>query len=308
MSAWVPDILPCPPRDRVAALDVLYRRVPASLRPRLIADALTEADRGVIDLAGLWNARRGRVKIHGAMLTQPLAGKAAAVWAPEVDPFGRWVGAAIALVRAVLADLEARGYKLAQALLDESAPGRASADLVAGGMPRVPELVYLERGTTLPLPLPPDPPPFDWVSFTPETDVEFRAVLEQTYRASLDMPELEGVRSLDDIISSQRAGSRYVPDRWRLGRVRDEPDAAGVGLLSALSVRGAWEVAYLGLTPAARGRGLGRAVLGHALQLAAPHAPRLELAVDLRNVPAHRLYRGAGFIPFDRRAVHLVLF
>jgi hypothetical protein len=39
--------------------------------------------------------------------------------------------------------------------------------------------------------------------------------------------------------------------------------------------------------------------------MAAPYVPRLELAVDVRNHPATRLYRMAGFIPFDQRAVHL---
>ncbi len=76
-------------------------------------------------------------------------------------------------------------------------------------------------------------------------------------------------------------------------------------LLSEIPDRDAWEVAYLGLTPPARGRGLGRAVLAHALDLAAAHVPRLELAVDVRNHPANRLYQAARFLPFDRRSVHL---
>jgi ribosomal protein S18 acetylase RimI-like enzyme len=71
--------------------------------------------------------------------------------------------------------------------------------------------------------------------------------------------------------------------------------------------REAWEVIYLGLTPGARGRGLGRAVLRHALELARDHVPFLELAVDLRNTPAVRLYRSAGFIPRNLRAVHLAI-
>ena len=68
-------------------------------------------------------------------------------------------------------------------------------------------------------------------------------------------------------------------------------------LLSALPDRDAWEVAYLGLTPPARGRGLGRAALAYALDLARPHTSRLELAVDVRNHPANRLYRAAGVPP-----------
>ena len=218
MSVWAPEILPCPPAERVAALGVLYRRVPPALRPRLIADALAEAERGVIDLGGLWVARR-RGRVIGAMLTQPLAGRAAAVWAPEVDPSWWRGGTAVALVTAALADLKGRGFQLAQALLDDSAPRRAAADLTEGGMPRVTELVYLERRTPPPLPLRPGLPVLEWVGFSPETESDFRAVVEQTYHESLDMPELEGLRSLDDVLTSHRAR----------GPVCRRPLAAGPG-------------------------------------------------------------------------------
>jgi RimJ/RimL family protein N-acetyltransferase len=41
--------------------------------------------------------------------------------------------------------------------------------------------------------------------------------------------------------------------------------------------------------------------------MARPQTPRLELAVDVRNLPAERLYKAAGFVPHDRRAVHLTV-
>lgn len=303
-GGWTPDVAPCPPGDREAALAVLYRRVPASLRPRLIANAIGEAARGEVDLSGLWVARRGG-RVVGALLTQPLAGRAAAVWAPEVDSAWRRGATAVALVRAALDDLRARGFQIAQALLDESTPGRGAADLTGGGMPRVTELVYLEADTAREVSVPPGVPTIDWRPFGPESEPRFRAVLQETYTDSLDMPELEGLRSLDDILTSHRAGGRFEAGRWQVGLVRGEPEAGAVLLLSAIPDRDAWEVAYLGLTPAARGRGLGRAVIAHAVETARPHAAWLELAVDVRNLPAHRLYRAAGLRPFDRRSVHL---
>jgi ribosomal protein S18 acetylase RimI-like enzyme len=131
--------------------------------------------------------------------------------------------------------------------------------------------------------------------------------LQATYAGSLDMPELEGARGLDDILEGYRSAGLFVPERWRLGLIPGEPEAAAVLLLVELPDRDAWEVIYLGLTPAARGRGLGRDVLRHALELAGAHVPRLELAVDCRNAPAMRLYQAAGFTIRDRRAVHLAL-
>src|SRR4051812_41518865 len=131
MPVATPWVLPCPPDERDAALGVLYRRVPDSLRAQVIANALHESGRGVINLSGLWIARR-RGRVVGALLTQPLAGRAAAVWAPEVDTVFSRDATAVALVRAALEDLKARGYLLVQALLDESAPKRGAADLEGG--------------------------------------------------------------------------------------------------------------------------------------------------------------------------------
>lgn len=308
MTGWAPQVVLCPPEQRWAALGVLYRRVPGSLRSRLIADALAEAEQGVIDLSGLWVARRARGRVVGALLTQRLAGRAAAVWAPEVDSAWRRGATAIALVRAALADLRTQGVCLAQALLDESAPRHGASDLTAGGMPHVTDLIYLDIDTKHVVSVDRAVPELQWRPFGPETEARFRSVLNATYAGSLDMPELEGLRSLDDVMASHRAGGRFVAERWRIGWIPGEPDTAAIVLLSEIPERDAWEVAYLGLTPAARGRGLGRAALAHALALAQPHAQRLELAVDIRNIPAHRLYRAIGMQPFDRRAVHLVAF
>ncbi|WP_422928123.1 GNAT family N-acetyltransferase [Singulisphaera sp. PoT] len=304
MSGAIPQVQPCTPRDREAALEILYRRVPPNLRPRLIANALFEAERGYIDLSGLWVAwKRGR--IVGAMLTQALAGRAAAVWAPEVDPSWQRSAIAMALVRTALSSLQSQGFLIVQALLDDSTPRQGANDLSGGGIPKVTELIYLERDTRSRLSPPPGTPEFDWRGFGPETEPEFREILSKTYVNSLDMPELEGIRSLDDIMSGHRASGRFVPERWRIGRLRDDPETAAVLLLSQMPDRDAWEVAYLGLSLKARGRGLGRVVLAHALELASAHVPKLELAVDSRNIPATRLYEAACFVPFDRRSVHL---
>jgi mycothiol synthase len=333
MMGFGPRVVPCPPESRPAALEVLYRRLPAVLRDKLISEVLDEMRRGEIDLSGLWVARTRAGRITGVLLTQRVAGKTAAIWAPEVKPSWRRWALAAALVQEALADLKARGFRLAQAVLDESAGRQAGRDLNRGGMPRVTELLYLERDTATPLF--PDPrwpvqrpesavslpsaqsspsssvgycSSFEWRPFEATLEAEFRAVLQATYIGSLDMPELDGVRSLDDIMESHRAAGRSVADHWWLGRVIRKPEAAAVLLLAEIPGRDVWEVIYLGLTPSARGLGLGYAVLKHALQLAHGRVPWLELAVDRRNTPALRLYKAAGFVVRDRRAVHLAIF
>ncbi len=295
----------CPPEWRREALELLYRRVDRRLRDRAVADALAEAGGGLIDLSGLWVAHR-RGRLVGTLLTQALAGRAAAVWAPEVvEGWGRSASAR-RLLASALDHLRSEGMQIAQALLDDSAPLRAAADLTRGGLPRITTLDYLERDTSAPIEGPPSAE-FAWRPFGPGTEAEFRDVLQATYAGSLDMPELEGVRSLDDVIAGHRAAGRFEPSRWLVGRLPGEPEAAAVVLLSEIPDRDAWEVAYLGLTPAARGRGLGLAALEHARRLAAPHVHRLELAVDRRNTPAVHLYHASDFRRFDRRAVHLAI-
>jgi mycothiol synthase len=320
MAGFGPQIAPCPPEARAAALEVLYRRVPDTLRYRLITEVLNEATRGEIDLSGLWVAHERTGRIVGALLTQPLAGKAAAVWAPEVKPSWRRPSLAAALLHGALADLKARGFRLAQAVLDESAGLQAARDLTKGGLPRVTDLLYLERETALPLAKTPESASrrtlpgrsvadlhFEWQPFDASVEVKFRAVLQATYVGSLDMPELEGARALDDIMEGHKAAGRFNAERWRLGYIPGNPEAASVLLMAEVPGRDVWEVVYLGLTPAARGRGLGRAVLNHALELARSHVSRLELAVDCRNTPATRLYHATGFLVRDRRAVHLAI-
>jgi ribosomal protein S18 acetylase RimI-like enzyme len=296
----------CPVSEWTQALAMLYRRVAVELRESLVREALEEAGNGQLDLSGLWVGRR-RGRIVAAMLSQVLDGRAAALWAPEIGvTLGRATLAA-ALIRAAMADMRNRGVGLVQALVDASSPRRASDDFEQAGLPRVTELTYLARDTARPLPHRSGMPEFHWRSYCSETEADFREVLDTTYVGSLDMPELEGVRSLDDILAGHRAGGRFDPARWHVGRLPGEPASAAVVLLGAGLEPGTWEISYLGLSPSARGRGLGRAVIDHALSLARPHASRLELAVDARNTPAEHLYERCGFEPFDRRGVHLTV-
>ena len=304
-------IFACPVELRPDALEVLYRRIPADYRPQMVHDALAESAAGRLELSGLWVAQR-RGRLVGALLTHSLAGRAAAVWAPEVEMIWGRAALAASLLRTALADLRDRGVRVAQALVDPSGPQTTEGDLIRGGLLPVTTLTFLECPTDRPTgedsPNRVTTPSFRWESLSSGTEADFRIVLEATYLDSLDMPELEGVRSLDDVMASHRAAGRFEPTHWSVGHLDGEPDAAAVLLLSEVPDRQVWEIAYLGLTPSARGRGLGRAALNYATQRARlAQIPRLELAVDARNTPARRLYAAAGFKPFDRRVVHLAI-
>ena len=276
-------IEPCPIEAREAALEVLYQRIPDSLRYHLVAEVLHEASSGQVDLSGLWiahrdpwtfKARPSKGQIIGTLLTQTLAGRAAALWVPEIRPSFRRAATAAALVRSAIAQLQAQGFRVVQAVLDESASRRGASDLARGGMRRVTELLYLERDTKIPLPQAKSISAItlNWCAFNAIREAEFRGLLQATYNSSLDMPELEGIRSLDDVIAGHRATGRFDPNHWQLGQVSGQPDAAVILLLANIPERNIWEIVYLGLTPKARGRGLGRAAIARALELTQPFA------------------------------------
>ena len=66
------------------------------------------------------------------------------------------------------------------------------------------------------------------------------------------------------------------------------------------------ELAYLGVVPSARGRGLGRELMAFALSEAAHRgASSVTVSVDSRNELALRLYQRGGFVEMDRREVWL---
>ena len=82
--------------------------------------------------------------------------------------------------------------------------------------------------------------------------------------------------------------------------------AIGVLLLTDVPEWRGWDLAYLGVVPEARGRGLGRQLAIKALRAArSGGATQLTLAVDARNFPAWHLYARLGFEAFDNREVYL---
>jgi ribosomal protein S18 acetylase RimI-like enzyme len=135
----------------------------------------------------------------------------------------------------------------------------------------------------------------------------FAQTLLQTYEGTLDCPELTGVRTIEEILAGHRAAGKVRPELWWLVWAEDRP--IGVLLLTDLPHGLDWDLAYLGIIPAARGRGLGRTLALEALHTARRNAVlHLILAVDARNAPALRLYQSLGFSIVEKRVVYLYFF
>lgn len=133
-----------------------------------------------------------------------------------------------------------------------------------------------------------------------ESQRALTALLEATYRDTLDCPGLAGIRKPAEVLEGHRRGGRFDPRLWTILRI--DGAAAGALLLNAAPHVDALELIYLGLIPEARGRGCGRLLIDHAISVAAARGVgRLMLAVDEENAPALRLYRAAGFRRVMRR-------
>jgi ribosomal protein S18 acetylase RimI-like enzyme len=111
------------------------------------------------------------------------------------------------------------------------------------------------------------------------------------------------VRSVADVLAGYREQGVYRPEHWYL--VAEEGYNLGVLLLAEHPSVGNWELVYMGVVPAARGRGLGEIIARFAIEAARRgEAQRLVLAVDAANAPAMAMYRRAGFLEWDRRTVY----
>jgi ribosomal protein S18 acetylase RimI-like enzyme len=196
--------------------------------------------------------------------------------------------------------LESLGAKVVQVNLPEEDRHCGDA-LVRAGFWRVTRLLHFARETagrgasadTV-------------VRLLPYADVDpavFAETLIASYEGSLDCPELDGVRTAEEVIDGYRGPAGPSP-AWFLSA--DDDDPTGVLLLAPGDAADELELAYLGVVPAARGRKLGSALARAAVRIAADRgAARLTTGVDERNHPAIRMYDGEGFALTGRSVAYL---
>jgi ribosomal protein S18 acetylase RimI-like enzyme len=290
--------------ERPAAFRLIFQHLSAAERDQRTATALDLVGKGELDPTGLLVAREGGA-VAGAMLCQPIAGASGLVWPPQTALGARQREWEDQLVRRAVAWLQERGAKLGQALLPpREAP--LAAPLERNGFAHVTRLSYLRRPARAS-----DRQLLDdaRLTFEPYGEVDrplFHETLLRSYEGSLDCPEVNGVRDIGEIIAGHRAQGKYDPSHWWLAR--EEGRAVGVLLVAEMAEWAAWDVAYVGVVPAARGRGLGRALTAKALlEAEAAGVTQVTLSVDERNRPAWNLYRALGFEPYDQREVYLAV-
>ena len=294
---------PVRPYDLSAALRLLFQNAPLD-RDTRVANALGLVRRGELDPAGLF-ILPGRRGPSGAVLALALPGAGGLVWPPQCAGEGAHSAAEDALLRRAAAWLRGRGVKIAQALLSPD-EARVADALPRNGFAHVTQLVFLRHDLSFSPRLLEVPVRLEYRPYEPAAPAEFHRILQQTYQNTLDCPELNGARGVEDVVAGHRGVGRFDPGLWLLALAAGEP--VGVLLMTASPDGPEWETSYVGVVPDARRRGFGRELMLKALAEArAGGAERLTLSVDVRNRPAWDLYRGLGFTPFDRREVFLAV-
>lgn len=295
------DISPAQGTELLTALRLIFQHVPAGDRDGRIDKAVRLLQHGELDPEGVLVARSAH-KLCGALVCTPLRGAGGLLWPPQVIAGPHSALVADALVRHAVHWLRQRGAKVAEALVlgEEVA---FVGPLQRNGLQHVTKLLYLRRDLDRQA-LPEHGGQVTFQTYANTNQALFHTTLMSTYHGTLDCPELNGRRTLDDIIQGHQAQGVFLPERWWLAFAQGQP--IGVLLVNEMPDWHSWDVAYMGVVPAMRGRGLGLELIGKALhEASAATAPRVTLAVDARNHPARRMYDRLGFTLFEEREVYL---
>jgi ribosomal protein S18 acetylase RimI-like enzyme len=286
------------------AFRFVFGHLPEHERDRCITNGLRLVAEGEVDRAGILVAR-GPNGVQGGMVCQTVPGASGLVWPPQSRADVPATEVQDALMGHAVAWLRQGGAKLGQSLLF---PGETflAEPLERHGFRHVTCLWYLRHDLRLSLAFLRRRDLLTYRPYGPETAELLVRTLLRTYAGSLDCPEVMGARTPEEVIEGHRAQGKFDPARWLVACADGEP--VGVLLMAEMPDTESWDVAYVGVVPEARRRGLGRELMGHALRAAhAGETSQLTLSVDARNRPAWQLYTELGFEPYDRREVYLAV-
>jgi GNAT superfamily N-acetyltransferase len=236
---------------------------------------------------------RGTMRACSLMIESP--GRSAMVlhWPIEPSDLERLAG--LETLRAVEKAAQRHGILLLQALLPPDRPNTQQM-FQGAGFRHLTQLLYLRAAIRRTRPPAKSADGLEWSSFLPERQALFEEAIEATYEGSLDCPELNGVRRIQDVLESHRAAGDFAPDLWWVATRGNQP--VGVLLLAAHSIQRNLEIVYLGVSRPARGTGVANALVARAFECGRRmEAQSLALAMDRRNIPARKLYDRWGFVP-----------
>jgi mycothiol synthase len=293
---------PPPPMQR-CALELACEALPEAQRVAAIDDLLGGIARGERSLDGLVAAWTDQ-QILAAVWSELHAGRAAGLWPPRASDLAR-KNLADDLLQSLLAQLESTPVTLVQCLLNTDV-GDDAERLRRAGFEHSCDLLFLVSHAGH-FPTAPVASHLTFLPFHPGNLDRMAAIVELTYRGSLDCPAIDRRRDPRDVVEGYRATSGNDLSHWLIVATADGD--VGCLLLARDQRQPSWELVYMGLAPEARGRGWGIEVVRYAQWMVRKQGgERLVLAVDATNEPALRIYAAAGFTAWDRRSVFLKFF
>ncbi len=288
--------------ERDWALRLALHELDRDQQASLVDSLLPIAAQGIDPLATLTVGCCGR-RVESAAWVQPMIGKSGALWIGTArnddNPQLMKQTAELALRTSAAFDLE-----IVQVLADPVDSQRPEL-LRSLGMTELAQLHYFEwhvewqlpEASTLPL---------EFVGRAEDRRDLLCDLVADSYAETRDCPALSGLRSIRATIEGYLAAGDYDPNLWFTVNCEGEP-AALLLLTPYLELR-QWELTYLGVVPRWRGKGIGRALVARAQQLAREALiDRIVLAADAANEPATQLYKKQGFRHWaDRVAWYVV--
>jgi len=287
------EVVPCPASLSLEAFAlVLGDLTPTQRRSIIPQNAVGQHEALLVALDG--------EKLVGAAWGQRQPGSTAILWLPRLVA---GIGEVVAdrLNCAVAGALDEAGVRMTQTLVTDR-QSSAAKSLQSAGFTYLADLMYLSWEAAR-------APALEASDVTFETYCEaeherFVKLIEQTYEATQDCAALNGQRPMSETIDGYRATGVFHPENWLF--VRSGVEHVGVLLLADHGTSEHWELVYMGLVPAARGKRIGAAIVQHAQQLVhRAGVARLVLAVDAANSPAIKMYNESGFIGWDTRIVYV---
>jgi ribosomal protein S18 acetylase RimI-like enzyme len=202
----------------------------------------------------------------------------------------------------IVARLPRQDVRLVQIFLPKSRVAEEPL-LIEAGFHCTATLLYLvSMCGTFPATRPDDD--IEFLRYSPSLEARLAGLIEQTYAGSLDCPSVDQLRTIDEVLDGYRSAGVLDPARWLIVRRRGVD--VGCLLLADDPASNQCELTYMGVIPAARGLGVGAAIVRYAQRLTAQAGrERLVLAVDANNEPAIAVYAATNFVQWDERRLFL---
>jgi mycothiol synthase len=285
------------PEQRADALRHLH------LSPTQVSQLLKNHRDGLLNMDGLFHAIRSG-SLVGAVWGQILPGRMGYSWPARVLA-NEAAETANQLQRRAEQFLDASQVALCQSVVEDR-DGPLARQLSRVGYRHLTDLDFLvaapNRTPSQLNTYQPNTAELDYEIVTRTTRSRLKQIIQQTYRQTLDCPELDQLRDIDDVLEGYQRTGTHRPDWWLIATCGGED--LGCLLMADHPNVDQCELVYMGLVPEKRGHGWGLQIARKAQQLAAEAGrPRLTLAVDQTNWPALALYEAAGFEKWTARSI-----